>query len=187
MHEAEIFLVFTRRLDGLSLRYMVTGSVASIVYGEPRLTHDIDIVLELDRPRIGAFAGAFPLEEFYCPPEEVLAVETGRAHRGHFNLIHHESGYKADVYLIGSDAFHAWAMERRRQVSLGPDRSLWLAPPEYVIVRKLQFYREGGSDKHLRDIRGMLEASGEIIDRGAVEDWAQRLGVTEQWLSVSVD
>jgi hypothetical protein len=56
-----------------------------------------------------------------------------------------------------------------------------LAPPEYVIVRKLEFYREGGSDKHLRDIRAMLKISGEKIDRGVIEEWVNRQGMKEEW------
>jgi len=60
-----------------------------------------------------------------------------------------------------------------------------LAPPEYVIVRKLEYYREGGSEKHLRDIRSMLAISGEELDRTALTEWIQRRGVQPQWQLVS--
>ena len=56
-----------------------------------------------------------------------------------------------------------------------------LAPPEYVIVRKLEYYREGGSEKHLRDIRSMLAISGEQLDRAAMTEWIQRRGVQSEW------
>jgi len=59
------------------------------------------------------------------------------------------------------------------------------APPEYVIVRKLEFYREGGSEKHLRDIRSMLAISAEQIDRAALDEWIQRLGLQTEWRLVS--
>ncbi len=58
----------------------------------------------------GRFADAFPLEEFYCPPTEVIEQEALRAQRGHFNLIHHESGFKADIYLANRDEFHRWVL-----------------------------------------------------------------------------
>ena len=56
-----------------------------------------------------------------------------------------------------------------------------VAPPEYVIVRKLEYFREGGSEKHLRDIRAMWSISGEQIDRAALNEWIHRQGVAEQW------
>src|SRR6185437_14809075 len=90
---------------------------------------------------------AFPLDRFYVPPAEVLRVEAARSLRGHFNIIAHDSGYKADVYLAGADALHAWAFPRRRSVPVG-GRALSVAPPEYVIARKLEYFREGGSLKH---------------------------------------
>ena len=62
--------------------------------------------------------------------------------------------------------------------------TLVLAPPEYVIVRKLEYYREGGSDKHLRDTRGMLHVSGAQIDHAALDEWFEKRGVREQWQKV---
>jgi hypothetical protein len=184
MREAELYLIFTGPLDRATFGYMVTGSVASIVYGEARLTHDVDIVLDLGRSRIPEFVRLFPLNEFYCPPEEVLGVESGRSYRGHFNLVHHHSGYRADVYLQGRDTFHAWAMARRKRIDFGEGHGLWVAPPEYVVTRKLQFYKEGGSEKHLGDIRGMLDALGDSIDMPALEEWTRTLGVEAQWQEV---
>ena len=66
---------------------MVNGAVASIIYGEPRLTHDIDLVLELSDEDAEELVEVFPLEEFYCPPIEILRLEIKRPQRGHFNLI----------------------------------------------------------------------------------------------------
>jgi len=59
-----------------------------------------------------------------------------------------------------------------------------LAPPEYVIVRKLEYFRDGGSDKHLRDIRGMLNISNEQIDRAALDEWIKLQGVEQEWKKV---
>ena len=59
-----------------------------------------------------------------------------------------------------------------------------VAPPECVIVSKLEYYREGGSDKHVRDIRSMLAVSGDQIDKSELNEWIQRRGVQEQWRKI---
>jgi hypothetical protein len=180
MSEGDLFLVFVREFDALGLTYMLTGSVASTLYGEPRVTHDVDVVLELSPRMVRQFAAAFPLERFYCPPEEVLRQEVLRRQRGHFNLIAQDTGFKADVYLANEDPLHAAALAVRRRIVVD-GVGVWVAPPEYVIVRKLEFYREGRSEKHLRDIRAMLRVSGELIDLGRLTAWVDRLGLQSEW------
>jgi len=160
MPPPEPHLIFTRKLQALGLRHMVSGSVAAIYYGEPRLTNDVDIIVFLRREDVLRVIAAFPPEDFYCPPHEVIEAERGRDQRGHFNLIHHETGFKADIYLTGRDELHAWGFSHAVTADVDGD-TLVFAPPEYVIVRKLQFFREGGSQKHLRDIHRMLLGLGE--------------------------
>ena len=176
----ELLPLFVQPLNRLGIEYMLTGSAASMAYGEPRLTLDVDFVVELPRERIDDLAGAFPSETFYCPPVEVIGVETQRETRGHFNVIHMATGFKADFYPVGCDALHAWGMARRRKVEMG-GQTVMLAPPEYVILRKLEYYREGGSEKHLRDIEGMLRVSESLVDKEVVRTWAGRLGLTDEW------
>ena len=181
MYEANLVLVFARKLNDLGLVYMVTGSVAGVLYGEPRVTHDVDIVVVLrPGPDVGRVAKAFPIEGFYCPPEEILLQEALRGQRGHFNLIHHETGFKADIYLAQREPLHAWALGERRQVHVDGE-PVWVAPPEYVIVRKLEFFREGGSEKHLRDIEGILRVSGDLVRAAVIEEWVRELGLARQW------
>ncbi len=180
MPVTDLFRVFTDRLEAAEIPYLVTGAVASMAYGEPRLTHDIDLILELKRKDAARLHQAFAGEQFYCPPQEVIEAEAARRTRGRFNLIHYETGYKADIYLAGGDPLHHWAMAHRVCLTLG-GRPLWVAPPEYVIVRKLEYYREGHSEKHLRDIAGMLDVSGERIDRKTVEARVRALGLEAEW------
>jgi hypothetical protein len=181
---ADLFQVFIRPLNRLGLPYMVTGSAASTAYGEPRLTLDVDLVLELPQNRIPDLIAAFPEESFYCPPPDVLVLEITRESRGHFNIIHMHSGFKADVYPLGRDELHAWGMAHRRAVELEGD-TVMLAPPEYVIIRKLQFYKEGGSEKHLRDISGMLRVQPAAIDMAVIQTWVDRLKLEIQWKRVT--
>jgi hypothetical protein len=187
MRQADLFLLFTEPLERFHIRYMVGGSVASMSYGEPRLTNDIDIVVDLNPVAVKVFCKAYPEEQFYCPPEEVVRVECKRSRRGHFNVIHHETGHKADFYMRGEDPLQDWALARRIKTPISSDAYIWLAPPEYVIVRKLEYYREGGSQKHVEDIQGMLQASEDMIDFTEVDSWVEKLGLEEHWSRCRLD
>ena len=59
-----------------------------------------------------------------------------------------------------------------------------MARPEDVIVGKMVYYQEGGSEKHLRDITGILMVSGDDVDREYVAGWAERLGLAEVWAAI---
>jgi len=183
MPEANLFLMFTQRLNALGVPYMVSGSVAVIIYGEPRLTHDVDLIVVLDREHIARLPEVFPPAEFYCPPTEVIEVEAAREQRGHFNIIHQETGFKADIYLSGQDPLHPWGLARARRLEV-EGQVVVVAPPEYVIVRKLEYYREGGSEKHLRDIRSMLDTSPDAIDRAHLEQQITTRGLQDAWRQV---
>lgn len=173
------FLLLTAPLERAGFRYAVTGSVASMMYGEPRFTNDVDIVLELAADAVPRFIAAYPDAEFYVPPEEVLVVEVRRAQRGHFNVIHHDTGFKADFYPVGNDALQRWALDGARRIDV-EGATLAVAPPEYVVVRKLEYFREGGSQKHLADIAAMLQALDDF-DRATVERHVARLGLADEW------
>ena len=121
--------------------------------------------------------------EFYCPPPEVIAVEAAREQRGHFNIIHHETGFKADFYLSGRDPLHSWGLDRARRLEVEGE-PLVVAPPEYVILRKLEYFREGGSEKHLRDIRSMLDTSPELIQLTELEQQIALRGLQQVWKQV---
>jgi hypothetical protein len=184
MPEADLFLLFVRPLRHAGIRYIITGSVAAIFYGEPRLTLDVDLVVFLNDKDIARLANFFPSGDFYLPPPEIIAAEARRELRGHFNVLHVPTGFKADLYLTGRDELEAWAFRHQRLIQFQGE-TVALAPPEYVIVRKLEYYREGGSEKHLRDLRSMLAVSGEQLDRPSLQDWIQRRGLQAEWQLIS--
>ena len=170
---------FVEPLEREGIEYAIAGSVASIAYGEPRMTMDIDMVAALGRDAMPRLLRAFPEERFYLPPAPVILQECARAEGGHFNVIDHETGMKADFYVGRADPLQRYAIAERRRVELG-GFGAWLAPPEYVIVRKLESWREGGSAKHVRDIRGMLAGTASI-DRRLVESLARERGLEDLW------
>ena len=175
-----LFLLFTRKFDELGSPYMVSGSVAAMIYGEPRLTHDVDLIAYLDQRAAIRLPQLFPHPEFYCPPPDIIALEIARDFRGHFNLLHIDTAFKADVYLRGNDSFHVWALQKSRRVQVG-DSTVSLAPPEYVIIRKLEYFREGASEKHVRDIQAMLRTTGRDIDFQRLEVFVDERDLSDEW------
>ena len=160
--------------------WMIAGGVAAIVYGEPRLTQDIGVVAAIRAEDAAHFAAQFPATDFYCPPVEAIAEEARREAFGHFNLLHLESDARADVYLAGTDPLARRGLDARRTVDL-VGQQVPIAPPEYVILRKLRFRQQGASARHLRDIRGMLRVLGDSLDVAALEREAAVFGLSVEW------
>lgn len=184
MPEPDLVELFVRPLETLRVRYLISGSVASMLYGEPRITHDVDLIVFLRDTDVATLGEAFPAESFYVPPPEVIRVEIARERRGHFNLIHVPTGLKADCYTSGDDPLHAWALRRARSYDLG-GLVIHVAPMEYVIVRKLEYFREGGSEKHLRDIRGMLRVSSALLDDDVLQAFLKERKLDAEWTIAS--
>lgn len=180
MQEPNLFQIYISRLNRMGIRYMVTGAVAVIIYAEPRLTQDIDLVIELTIEGASKIREAFPPEEFYCPPEESLRVEVHRRIRGHFNIIHLETAFRADCYIMGEDPLHHWGMSNRKKVDFEGE-SIWVASPEYVILRKLEYFREGGSEKHLRDIASILKIYSDRMAFNELLEKINQYGLEQEW------
>ena len=152
-----------------------------MAYGEPRLTNDIDLVAGLEVIDIPAFARAFPPEDFYLSEE---AVREAVLRRGQFNIIHPGSGLKVDVMIRKDTPFDRSRFARARMIRPVETYEARFASPEDVILKKMEYFREGGSEKHLRDIASMLTISAGEIDRGYIEQWVATLGLTAIWEAV---
>ncbi len=169
-----------KKLEEQNIPYMVVGSVASMIYGEPRLTHDMDLVIDLLPKDALRLETLFPLEEFYCPPEEVLTAEI--IHRGQFNLIHHESGLKIDLMVRKNSEHSICEFGRRRKAPFWQSNEVYIASPEDVIIKKLDYYREGGCEKYLTDVRGILAHT--VVDESYLGVWVRKLGLSDEWKRV---
>ena len=156
MQDPDFISLFVAPLERAKIRYMITGSVASSMYGEPRNTLDIDLVVLPDPVQARRFRELYDEMEFYLPPSDVIAIESRREVNGHFNIIHHQTGLKADIYLSRNHPALPWALAHARRVATSSGE-ITVAPPEYVILHKLGFYKEFQHPRHLRDIAGMVE------------------------------
>jgi hypothetical protein len=180
MHVPKLHRRLIAPLAALGIPYMVTDGVAAIVYGEPRLTNAVDVVVRLTTADARRLSTAYPTGDYYVPPAESLDEEASRGSGGHFNVLHLPTAMRADCYVAGDDELAAWGLERRRRIPLDAEE-MWLAPIEYVIVKKLEYFKVGGSERHLRDVARMLRISGNLVDRDAVQHWIARLDLSAQW------
>jgi hypothetical protein len=180
--DLELFAALRRvvvALNALGVEYFVGGSIASMVFGEPRLTVDADIVARL-LDRHAAPLVAQLGSEFYADlPSIQAAIPDG----GSFNLIHLETMVKVDVYVAWRSDFarSQFARRLRRNVGTGEPLELYLATPEDTVLAKLDWFRKGGevSDRQWRDVRGVLKVQAEALDFAYLREWAARLGLTD--------
>lgn len=151
-----------------------------MVYSEPRLTIDIDLAVVLGDATLTALPSLYPEPDFYCPPAAVLHAENRRECRAHFNVVHAPTGLKADFYPAQNDPFFAWAWAHRKTAAHAHGE-IHYAPPEYVMVWKTAYHAEGGGEKHVRDIRRMIELSADLIDTETLSGELQRRGLLEHF------
>ena len=161
-------------LESLKVPYLVTGSVASITYGEPRFTADTDFVVRMGEHQARKICEAFDTDEFYVSLESALeAVHCS----SQFNIIQSRTGFKIDLMLSTDNAYDDSRFARGQRIQFAPGFFAVTASPEDVIIKKLEYYKLGGSDKHLRDIAGILRVTGDEVDRDSIGRWVARLGL----------
>ncbi len=177
MDQIDLLKFIADIFERLGVKYMLVGSYASMYYGEMRNTNDIDIVADLQDKDIQGFIKHFPSNEFYLSED---AIKEALKYRSQFNIIHSGSRSKIDVMIPKKDRFSEMELENRIKVkAFGYE--VFVAKPEYVILKKLEYYQEGESEKHLRDIASMFRISGSKIDFNLIKEWAMKLGLTETW------
>lgn len=163
-------------LDELAIGYVLGGSLAASFYGEPRATADIDVAVRLTRESADRFL-ARAVGAFYVPANAARrAIETHDS----FNLIDSASPFKIDVFVLGDSLLDRRQFERRVHLDVpGTATGLWVTSPEDVILRKLDWFRDGGevSDQQWRDILGIVRVRGDRLDLAYLETTAVDLGL----------
>lgn len=162
-------------LDRLGVPFVVGGSLASGAWGEPRSTHDVDILVRLApqqaRPLFQALKG-----DFYVDEEAIdEAVREARV----FNVIHLKRYQKIDVFVAGSGALDRAQLERPVVRELGSSSKFPVTAPEIAVLRKLDWYWKGGevSDRQWRDVQAILRVQRSRLDRGVMRDLAEKEGL----------
>ena len=167
--EIDLLKLVCGRLEQAGIAYMLTGSLAANFYAVPRMTRDIDIVIEIDRFEIGKFCQYFE-KDFYLTKNSISeAIE----HESMFNIIHNHSVFKID-FIIRKDSLYRDTEFRRRHRVEFDDTQIWIVSPEDLIISKLFWAKDSLSELQLRDIKN-LRTSIKNLDEKYIGNWVQKL------------
>jgi hypothetical protein len=178
------------RLESLDLEYILVGATACGFYGEPRFTNDVDVLVEIPSWKLRDLLALFPSPEYYASEE---AARAALEHGGMIVISHTHTTYKADLIVFHGSRYDECRFSRKRRLGMANGVEVWVAAPEDVILMKLRFYHEGASDKHLRDVTGIIRVIGWSdapktaqpgVDRAYVEHWALMLAVKDEWQAI---
>ena len=161
----------TDKLAGAGIHYMLTGSFALTYYAEPRMTRDIDIVVELETKDTSLFIRLFETE-YYIP---INAVERAIANKTLFNFIHNEFIVKVDFIIRKDIEYRRVEFDRRRRVDID-GLTIWIVSKEDLIISKLYWASDSHSEFQLRDVKSLLKSG---YDSEYLEDWAKKLGLND--------
>jgi hypothetical protein len=178
MSQQELLKKVIQALHQAGIQYMITGSVVSSLQGEPRATHDIDIVVTIQRPQVRKLVELFPPPDFHLD-EESVSDAIGK--QGMFNLIAVSEGYKIDFWMLTDDPFDQSRFSRKyTEEFLG--LRVQVSRPEDTILAKLRWATlSGGSEKHFTDALRVYEVQHGELDSDYLERWATKLGVESLW------
>lgn len=180
--EQEVALKVIRTLEGLKIPYMVVGSFAVFFWGRPRTTHDADLVAAIPPEAASDLASA--LQPEYFADDE--SIRNSIHKQSMFNVIHLDTGFKVDVWLLSDDAYRQTAFRRRMRVPLfaGSDAQVYITSAEDTILSKLLWYQESQSRRDFLDAVGVYEVHGPQLDEGYLDQWADRLSLNELFTQV---
>jgi len=174
-----VALDFATILERLEIPYVIGGSVASSIHGEPRSTHDVDFVVELEATKVGQLTELLQPTYYVDRDTALHAAQSATS----FNAIHLATAVKVDVFVAGGDPFDNERIRRRdaQQVGPVPTAILYVDTPEYTVLRKLEWYRRGDelSERQWLDVLGILRTQGARLDREIMMTWSERLGVVD--------
>lgn len=164
-------------LEGLEIPYFITGGMAVLMWGRPRFTADIDILVEFKLTDVDKLEAALSAlgEAGYVDKD---AMREALLREGEFNFIDGNTGVKVDFWILKKDSFDVLRMKRKVPWNvLG--REVYFISPEDLILNKLLWYEESQSSRHLEDAESVLKISGDKLDFEYLKQQAEKLGIMD--------
>ena len=163
------FQKITDVLDQNHIPYMLSGSIALGIYTVPRMTRDIDFVIHLEAKNLDLFVESFK-EGFYCDKDAIKDAMIGPVKM--FNIIDHESGYKADFVVLKDDPYRQEEFSRRQKVTyIG--KTIYVVSPEDLLISKLIWIQDYQSSLQIEDIKSLVIIEG--LDWDYISKWIKQL------------
>jgi len=177
--ESDLIKEIAGRLNNAGIPYMFTGSIATNFYTVPRMTRDMDIVIELKEAESGRICGIFE-KDFYIDKDMVISAIK---EDGMFNMIHYESVFKIDFIVRKNNPYRTEEFKRRKKITF-EGAGLYITAPEDLILSKLYWAKGSMSELQLNDVRNILK-SVKDLDKGYLKQWAGYLGIEEIYEKVN--
>jgi hypothetical protein len=169
-------------LNERQIPYMISGSVASMFYGEPRLTHDLDLVIDIRLEEALGLQEVFG-KQYYISEE---GIKDALKHKTMFNIIHHDTGMKIDFWILTDSGFDRSRFKRRVQ-HLVEGTNYYFSSIEDTILIKLIWLKDSDHVKHADDIRGIIRLNGELLDKMYLRSWIIDLDLGAQAILVGLE
>src|SRR4030066_637205 len=174
--EIETLIKIAKVLDELKIPYYVSGGYAVSIYGRPRFTADLDIIIKMSLTQSGVFAKRMIIL-FPTGYVDKNQIDNALKNFGEFNIIDPETGLKIDFFIPKQSDFEKSCFERSKTEDVG--YKVKFNSPENLIISKLLWYQDSGSTRHLEDIESVLSSSN--IDQTYLHSWVGKLGLTKEW------
>lgn len=184
MSQPELLSKVLHFLEENCIEYMITGSVVSSLQGEPRATHDIDIVVNITKAAIPLLVQTFRSPLFYLSEE---AIKDAVERKSMFNLLDTSGGDKVDFWLLTDEPFDQERFGRKYKEDL-PGMTMFVSSPEDTILMKLRWAKmSGGSVKQFTDALRVYELQYGILDLAYMNEWAAQLFIVSEWEKIQND
>jgi hypothetical protein len=174
---ADVLRAITKLLEDAHIPYMIVGSFASMVHGEPRTTHDLDIVIDPSSQALERLLTSIDMDAFYVDPD---VARDALRRRSMFNVIDMNSAWKIDFVIRKDRPFSAEELGRRSLQRI-VDVDVPTATAEDTIIAKLEWAKAGGSDRQIADVAGIVRLRADALDREYLERWIDELGLRQEW------
>ncbi len=177
--ELEVLKMAASRLNKADIPYMVSGSIAANYYSIPRMTRDIDIVIELQQKDVDRFVALFQ-GDFHINKE---MIEKEVLRQGMFNLIQNQYMVKVDFIVKKSAAYQQSEFSRKKRITI-ENCPVWIASPEDLVISKLIWAKDSRSEMQLKDVRNLIEAT-DGLDLKYIDKWVRELGLEQLYKEVN--